>query len=196
MKILSEGDKGLALAPGRGKVRVVYRYQDLMLDSGTVVKDVLVGVSEDTGEVLSIPAQSTPRIKLARNSPKEETFSVRIPHELDDLIWLVAAELGANPAKSGAALIRFYLHEAIASASFARRLKRLASDDLAMRASRAKLTLRSDLGLLEELSKVEKNLNVSRSDLVRGAVIAAKEDVLEKRPRRRLEQLRAIAEAV
>jgi hypothetical protein len=97
----------------------VYRYQDLTLDSGTVVKDVLVGVAEDTGEVLSIPSQSTPKIKLARSAAKEETFSVRIPRELDDLIWLMAAELGANPAKFGAALIRFYLHGATANASFA-----------------------------------------------------------------------------
>jgi hypothetical protein len=157
---------------------------------------VLVGVAEGTNEVLAIPAQSTPKIKLARSVAKEETFSVRIPQELNDLIWLVAFELGANPAKFGAALIRFYLHEATERQSLAKRLKRLATDELATRTSKAKLTLRSDLDLLEELSRVEKDHDVTRSDLVRGAVMAAKEDVLEKRPKRRLEQLRAIAEAV
>jgi hypothetical protein len=196
MKILSEGDKGVALAPGRGKVTVVYRYEDLTLDSGVVVKDVLVGVAEDTGEVLAIPAQSTPKIKRSRYAAKEETFSVRIPRELDDLIWLVAFELGANPTKFGSALIRFYLHEATENASFAKRLKRLSSDDLAQRAAKTKLTVRSDLKLLDQLSRIEKDHSVSRSDLVRGAVMAAKEDVLEKRPKRRMDQLRAIAEAV
>ncbi|MGH7460347.1 MAG: hypothetical protein ACREMA_04875 [Longimicrobiales bacterium] len=196
MKILKEGDKGVALAPGRGKVPVVYRYQDLTLDSGAVVRDVMVGLCEHTGVVLTIPAQSTPKIKLARRAAREETFSVRIPHELDDLIWLVSAELGTNPARFGAALIRFYLKEAAASVAFARRLKRLASDDLVTRASKAKLTLRSDPSLLDQLDRLGSEHDVSRSDLVRGAVIAAKEDVLEKKSKRRLEQLRAIAEAV
>jgi len=74
MKILKEGDRSVAIAPGRGKVPVIYRYQDLRLDSGVTVKDVLVGVAEGTGEVLTIPAQSAPRIKLARSRAKEERF--------------------------------------------------------------------------------------------------------------------------
>jgi hypothetical protein len=65
-----------------------------------------------------------------------------------------------------------------------------------MRAARSKLTLRSDVDLLDALRKVEKDHDVTRSDLVRGAVLAAKEDVLEKKPRRRMEQLRAIADAI
>ncbi len=63
----------------------MFEYRDLILDSGGVVKDVLVGVAEDTREVLSIPAQSTPRIKLARHAAKDETFSVRIPFEVNDV---------------------------------------------------------------------------------------------------------------
>ncbi len=66
MKIIQAGEKGVALAPERGKVPVAFEYRDLILDSGVVVRDVLVGVAEDTGEVLTIPAQSTPQIKLAR----------------------------------------------------------------------------------------------------------------------------------
>ena len=77
MRIIQEGDRGVALAPDRGKVPVVYRYRDLVLDSGVTVKDVLVGVDEATDEVLAVPAQSTPKIKLARQASKEETFSVR-----------------------------------------------------------------------------------------------------------------------
>ena len=196
MKILKEGDRSVAIAPGRGRVPVVYQYQDLRLDSGVTVKDVLVGVAEDTGEVLTIPAQSTPKIKLARTQAKEETFSVRIPRELGDLIWLVAFELHANPVKLGAALIRFYLHEATESPPFAKRLKRLAATELAQRSSTSKITLRSDFDLLDRLADVEETHDVTRSDLVRGALLAAKEDVLEKKPKRRLGQLQAIADAL
>jgi predicted DNA-binding protein len=196
MKIIEEGTRGVALAPERGKVPVVFEYRDLTLDSGVVVKDVLVGVAEDTGEVLTIPAQSTPRIKLARLAAKDETFSVRIPFELNDVLWGVSHELGANPTKFNSALIRFYLHEATDSRTMARRLKRLSTSDLAAKSSRTKLTLRSDSDLLERVKQVEEREGVSRSELVRGAVIAMKEDVFDRPRKGRLAQLRAIAEAV
>ena len=196
MKILSEGDAGVALAPGRGRVPVVYRYQDVRLDSGVLVRDVLVGVLEETGEVLSIPAQSTPKIKSARHKAKEETFSVRMPSELDDVLWLVSEELGANPTKFNSAIVRFYLAEAIENASLARRLKRLSLSQLAQRSRRTKFTFRSDRHFLVRVRGVEKDQSVSRSDLVRGAVLAAKEDVFEGKAKRRVERLRAIAHVV
>lgn len=72
MRILQEGEHGTALAPELGRVPVVYRYRDLTLDSGTEVRSVLVGVHEESGDILVIPAQSTPRIKEAREAAKEE----------------------------------------------------------------------------------------------------------------------------
>jgi hypothetical protein len=196
MKFIEEGTRGVALAPGRGTVAVVFEYRDLPLDSGAVVRNVLVGVDEVTGEVLTVPAQSTPRIRLARQAVKDETFSVRIPHELNDVLWGVSAELGANPAKLGAALIRFYLREAADSRTVARRLKRLSLSDLAAKPSKARLTLRSDADLLDRVDQVVVREGVSRSDLVRGAVVAAKEDVFDRPRKGRLAQLKAIAEAV
>ena len=196
MKIIQEGARAVALAPGRGKVPVVFEYRTLTLDSGVVVEDVLVGVAEDTGEVLTVPAQSTPRIQLARQAAKDETFSVRIPRELSDVLWGISHELGANPTKFHSAMIRFYLHEAADDRAMARRLKKLSTSDLAAKAARIKLTLRSDSGLLDRVRQVEEREGVSRSDLVRGAVVAAKEDVFDRPRKGRLAQLRAIAEAV
>ena len=196
MRIIQEGDRGTALAEGRGRIPVVYRYRDLVLDSGLMVKEVLVGVAEDSDEVVVIPAQSTPKIKMTRQAAKLETFSVRIPRELSDVLWGVSYELGANPGKFNSALIRFYLHEAADRPSFARRLKRLSGSDLASKTSRTKLTLRSDGDLLDRVREVEVRERVSRSELVRGAVMAAKEDVFDKPAKNRIAQLRAIAGAV
>ncbi|WP_425154535.1 hypothetical protein [Candidatus Palauibacter sp.] len=67
MKMLREGDCGYALAPGRGRVKVVYEYRTIQLEkSDATVRDVLVGVDAETGEVLTVPAQSTPKLKAAR----------------------------------------------------------------------------------------------------------------------------------
>jgi predicted DNA-binding protein len=196
MKIIREGQTGVALVRERGRVPVVYEYRTLTLDSGVMVKDVLVGVDRETGEVLTLPAQSTPKVKLAREARKDETFSVRIPTELGDVLWGVSYEFGANPTKFISALIRFYLNEAAEEPSVAKRFKRLSTTELASAASRSRLTVRSGAELLRRLTEVEEREGVSRSELVRGAVVAAKEDVFDRPVKSRLAQLRAIAEAV
>lgn len=196
MKIIEEGTRGVALAPDRGRVPVVYQYRDLTLDSGVVVREVLVGVAEDSGEILVLPAQSTPRVQLARQEAREETFSVRIPSELNDILWGASAALGALPGRLNSALIRFYLREAVQRRSTARRLKRLSRTRLADRPSRSRITLRSDAEFLSRMKEVEEREGLSRSDLVRGAVVAIKEDVFDRPRKGRMAQLRAIAGAV
>ena len=57
MKIIQEGEKGVALAPELGRVPVVYEYRDLTLDSGATVRSVLVGVHEESGDVLVVPGE-------------------------------------------------------------------------------------------------------------------------------------------
>ena len=57
MKILREGDRGYALAPERGRVEIVYEYRTVELEnSKATVRNVLVGVDTETGEVLTVPA--------------------------------------------------------------------------------------------------------------------------------------------
>ena len=91
MRILKEGDRGIALAPGEGRVPVVYEYRDITLDSGVTVREVLVGVREDTKDVLVVPAQSAPRIKAQRDAAKDATIEARVPRELEDVLGLIAA---------------------------------------------------------------------------------------------------------
>ena len=67
MKVLRDGDHGYALAPERGRVEIVYQYRTVELDKSTpTVRNILVGVDVETGEVLTVPAQSTPKLKAAR----------------------------------------------------------------------------------------------------------------------------------
>lgn len=196
MEILKEGDRGMALTRERGRVAVVYRYRDLELDSGVKVKNVLVGVDEETDEVLTVPAQSTPKIKRSRDKLKDRTFSVRLPSELDDVLWLVADHFEVNPAKFSPALLRFYLDEAIDNPALVRRLRKLSRRPIARCEFRQKVTLRTRSELIERLKSVAEESDVTRSDLVRGAVIAAKEDVLDGRAKRRTANLKSVAAAI
>lgn len=187
----------MALAPRLGRVPVTYRYQDLRLDSGLVVPNVLVGVHEDSDQVLVIPAQSAARIKEGREAAKEEVLEARLPRELEDVLALLAERYHVNTRRFSPALIRFYLHSATEQPPLARRLSRLARMPLAQGRQAARIKVRCELRLMVGLERLAGSLtSVSVSDLVRGAIVAAKEDVLDGRAHRRTAQLEAVAAAV
>jgi hypothetical protein len=197
MKIFQQGDHGVAIAPELGRVRVVYRYRKLTLESGIEVENVLVGVHQDTGEVLVIPAQSAPRIKEAREGAKAAVLEARIPRELKDVLELLADRYGVTPKKFTPALIRFYLHSAAAHPPLARRLGRLSRGHLAKGTLSGRSRVRCGPRLSADMAQLAGAFEeTSLSDLVRGAILAAKEDVLDKRSMRRTEQLEAVAAAV
>lgn len=197
MRIIQEGERGVALAPKVGRVPVVYRYRDLTLDSGVLVKDVLVGVHEETDQVLAIPAQSTPRIKEARETSKEDVLEARVPRELEDVLALLADHFRVTVKKFSPALIRFYLHSAIEHPPLARRIDRLSRGPLARGRLRSRIRVRCEARLCAEVERLANGFDQSsQSDLVRGAILAAKEDVLDRRARGRAEKLRAVAAAI
>lgn len=198
MRILRAGDKGEALAPGRGRVPIVYEYRTVHLEeTGVDVPDVLVGVCAETGEILTIPAQSTPRLRRARRASKEETFQVRLPAQLQDALWLLADHYQARAKKFAPALIRFYLEQAVAQRGLARRLARLSRSPTAVDGPRRRLTVRTDARLLRNVDRLMSEMNgISRSDLVCGAIVAAKQDVLDGRAPARADKLGAVARAV
>lgn len=198
MKILREGDRGYALAPERGRVESVYEYRTVELErSKATVRNVLVGVDTETGEVLTVPAQSTPKLKAVREAKKAEVMSVRMPRELDDVLHLVADRYRVAPRQFAPAVIRYYLTLARVDAGMARRLNTLSRSRLATGRCRKDLRLRVPPELLAWLRDVAVATGgATRSAMVRGAIVAAKEDVLDDRARKRQRHLEAIARAV
>lgn len=198
MRILRVGDRGKALARERGLVPIVYEYRTVRLqESGVDVSNVLVGVCEETGQVLIIPAQSTPKLKEARAATKVETCQVRLPRQLHDILWLLADHYRAEGSKFWPALVRFYLAEAVRQRRLAARIARLSKTALASEGPKSRFTVRCERSLLLEVDKLAKEFSgVTRSDLIRGAIVAAKDDVLGKRSRTRAKKLEAIACAV
>ena len=197
MRILRDGDAGVALAKGRGRVPIVYRYRDFELESGTRIRNVLLGVDPTTGEVLVVPAQSTAKIRAAR-AAKDESVEARISAELEDVIALIADRYDANPKKIGPAIVRYYIGRASKSRRLEGRLKRLANTGLAKCTRRVawKVRLRSDhAAWLQRVA--DREPAVTQSDMVRGILVAAKEDVLDaSTPSRRTRELEAAALAV
>ncbi len=198
MRILRAGDTGTALAPGRGQVQVVYEYRTVRLEESDVtVRDVLVGVDPGTGEILTFPQQSTPKLKAARDSRKDETLPVRLPAQLFDVLGLLADFYGVQQRKLAPALIRMYLAEATGRRQLASRLVRLSKTRLAEGTPKRSLKVRSTQQLLDKVNALADAVDgTSRSDFVRGAIIAAKQDVFDDYAPRRAERLEAVARAI
>lgn len=104
--------------------------------------------------------------------------------------------LEANPSKFGPAAVRFYLHEALHDDRLARRLTTLSRHRIACGRASKKLTLRADADLLESVGVLSRRQASTRSDLVRGAVVAMKEDIFDGRAPRRRDRLEAVARAL
>lgn len=194
MTFLREGDRGKALAKGRGWVPITYMYRSVRLKkTGIDVPNVLVGVDDDTGETLVIPSQSTPRLKAARQAVKDDVVQVKIPHELDDMLVVIADRLEAPPKKFTPALLRYYLSEAAESSKLAGRLVRLSKGSLAKGPTGCKLSFRSSPRFKARVTSAS---GANISVLTRGAIVAAKEDVLDGKSKLRSDKLKAVAKAI
>ena len=195
MRVLQAGDTGTAICPlCETHVRIRYEYRPFRLEeTGVEVDHVLVGVCQDCGDTVTVPAQSTPRLKAARRK-KEETIEARVPRPLEDLIYAVAEKVGTSAEEFRSQLVRYYLLEVAEKAETARRVGRLAASDLARARKEARISVRVDPSLLERAMEAAAEQGVqTQSDLVRGLVLAGAEDVLEGRASRRRRELEKIA---
>ena len=94
-------------------------------------------------------------------------------------------------------MIRYYLTSASHNAGLTRRIGRLSKDRLASGRLERNLRLRVDRDLHDWVSTTAASTEgVNQSDLIRGVIVAVKQDVLEGRAKRRRKELEAIALAV
>lgn len=190
MRILKEGERESAICPGcERRVSIRYEYQVVRLEAtGVDVPDVLVGVCTECDEVVSIPAQSTPKLKEAREG-KEVVLQAHLPRQLHDVLFLIADRLNAREDSFTPWMLRFYLRELARSHRFAEHVARLARDDLAGGGRTVRRSFRVSRTLLDAAWTGARAAGIrTKADMVKGVIIAAKQDVLEEssaRARRR-----------
>lgn len=195
MRLFQEGDTGSALCPAcTERVPIRYEYRTFRLEKSDVdIENVLLGVCEQCDEPVTVPAQSTAKLKAARRK-KEETVEARVPRVLEDLAYAIAAEVGTSAAEFRNQLVRYYLLEIGEKSETARRVARLANTELAQSKKEARISVRVDTSVLERaMERASKEGVDSQSDLVRGLLLAGAQDVLEGRASRRRRELEKIA---
>lgn len=195
MKILKEGDQATGLCEScKTRNPIIYRYRSVYLKKTEVdISHVLVGVCDVCDEIVSIPAQSFPRLKEAREKA-EKKIEVRIPYELDDIIRLISDAYDVSDAEFRSSLLRFYLYKFVQHDSLVRRVKRLSEDELALQKSRARVSMRVSDTLWNDAWSTAYQAGLdSWSAIIKGLILAAGEDVLDERAPKRKEELECIA---
>jgi hypothetical protein len=173
------------------KVRT-YHSQEMGVD----VPGMLVDVCDRCDNIAAIPAQSSARYREAWVPFKEEQLEARIPTHLEDVIYLIAREFHVSVQAFRPAVLRFYLAEMAVDASLAERARLLSQSDLADAPARARVSLRVPAELLAVAREQARAAGIARdSDLVRGLLLAAKEDVLDGRHPGRILKLGGAAQA-
>lgn len=184
MHLWKEGERSQAVCRACEKrVETRFELRDVPLpESGITVPEVLVAVCGECDGIAAVPAQSAPRLKEARERRKAETLETRIPPHLDDVVHLLSDHYATAVAHFRPALLRFYLSEVAGDEALANRVRELAATELAQGRARARVSLRAPEELMRSVRDRSRQVGIATdADLIRGILLAAKEDVLERK---------------
>lgn len=196
--LVREGDTSQAICPRcKAIVTTTFRTRTYRLvSSGVDVPGALVAVCDRCDNVAAIPAQTSSRIGEALQRRKEESLEARIPTHLEDVTRLMARKFEASVQTFRPSVLRFYLRELASDPEFAERVQRLAQSEMARAPARARISLRTPEPLLSEAREQARKAGITTdAEMLRGLLLAAKEDVLDDGHRERTLRLGGAAQA-
>jgi hypothetical protein len=196
-KFWRAGDRSRAICEKCGLVETRYEYRTFPLENPRVdVPDVLVGVCSVCDEIVTVPYQSSPKLNEARKAA-EAPLEARIPKHLEDVLAVVASHYGRNDSEFRGVILRYYLHAMGESDALARHIRDLASGELAQGTADERLSVKVQQPVLTRAWETARNAGVrSKTDMVKGAIIAAAEDLESLEGQKRRETLVEMAASV
>ncbi len=142
--------------------------------------DVLVAVCVQCDGIALIPHQSAPKLREAIQNPKE-TLNVRIPGHLEDVLDLLIERVAHGWKHGRSPVLRYLLHEFGNSPMYAHRVRAHLRNDLAQGPANRDVSVRVPTYILVAVDQMAALVGIeSRSEVLRGILASAKEDVLEE----------------
>jgi len=184
MVIHSEGEKSRAVCERcRGVVTTTFRYAPFRVN-GARIPDVLQGFCDQCGDAVSLPHQSTFRIREYRQT-HSRSVDVRVPrHHIDILLAIGGVHhVSAKPNLLCRLLSELYLPRMCGPAGRATRRRVMGA--LKQGLARGRCRGRLSYGLPESAYAALRSLSAEEggapSDIVRGIIVTAKQDLLDTR---------------
>lgn len=197
-KFWRAGDRSRAICEHCGRVvETRFEYRTYSLDKPRIdVPDVLVAVCTTCDRTVAVPYQSSPRLNEARKAA-EAALEARIPRHLEDVLAVVASHYGRNDSEFRNVILRYYLHALSESAALAEHIRDLAAGELARGTADERLSLKVQKPVLNRAWDTARNAGMrSKTDMVKGAIIAAAEDLDTRDGKKRRETLAEMAASV
>lgn len=199
MKFFHAGEHSRAICETCAKVHATtFVYRDVPFsDAPGTVKDILVGVCNGCGQVVSIPAQSTAAIRSNRERATE-SIEALLPAS-----YVEALDLACHTIDPLASLdlrkrvLLFYVHQfAVGAINIARLKKGRALSSSATPensgAVRKRLSFKISKAMAQEFEQVVAQAEMNKTDVLRALVAEIKHDVVDQAKASHLALMRTI----
>ncbi len=195
MEIYKEGDKSKAICSHCKKiVPTTFQVRTAQIKDGDEsykVPNVLVGVCDVCESTVSVPQQSFTAVAEVRKKAEKESFDVRLPRHLLDILNNSIAALGVDvSADLRGQLLRLYL--ASCDEKNTSRLKENLKSDLLKGSFKRqnRLSMRMTGQLEDHIEKLIKSCKLKKTELVDSLIVDIKADLLDKKDPVRAKELR------
>lgn len=195
MKIYKVGDTSKAVCHNCKAVKpTTFQLRDIPFSDGEgVVKNVIAGVCDICNEVVSTPPQSTPNIKKSIEE-KRKPVEARVPAHMIDILNCASYDLSGT-VDFVPAMLKFYIHkmssnDKVVSPS---KLGQFLNSELATGKNVKRISIKGgkivkDIDALKGLTKIE-----STTDIIKSVVLKINNDILTKKNKRVIKQLKDVA---
>jgi hypothetical protein len=196
MKILRVGDvKKAACNNCKSFQNVTFRLRDVPFSNASgIVKNVLVGVCDSCDSVVVLPHQSTPLVKRQLEVQQKATES-RVPAHIIDILNLVCVELNGGP-EFIPNLMKFYIHSLANKEISSQGMSKYLNSELAKGKAQKRISIKGRF-VAEELNHLKTITNIkSTTELIKSIVLRINDDVLVKKKKGPIKQLKNIMAAM
>ncbi|HAT3902001.1 TPA: hypothetical protein OPR08_001957 [Citrobacter koseri] len=197
MRIVKEGDKRQVICHNCGRSEATYLLRDVDFDdnSGTV-KNILAAVCDKCNEVVSIPAQSTPKIKAEYKKTKAP-LEVRVPAHYLDVLNIATQKINPELDESfNRYLVLYYIH-ALSTGHYTQQgLSDLLIADFAKAKASKRLSMRVNASQLAALNSIMSTQHLKKNtDVIKAVILKINEDIVQNKGPEKLSELRNVAAA-
>ncbi len=197
MRIVKEGDKRQVICHNCGRSEATYLLRNVdFSDKSATVKNILAAVCDKCHDVVSIPAQSTPKIKAEYNKIKS-SVEVRVPAHFLDVLNVATQKI--NPALDESfnrSLILYYIHALNSGRYDQHGLSKFLNDEFAKAKASKRISMKINTNQLDELNAIMERQKLKKNtDVIKAVIMKINEDIVQNDKPEQLSELRNVAAA-
>lgn len=197
MKIVKEGDKRQVVCPNCGLTHATYTLQDIHFsDQSGTVKNVLAAVCDTCNTVVSIPKQSTAKVRAEYNKSRTPV-DVRLPAHYLDILTLAAQRIDPSLTDNfNKPLVLYYLHALSSGRYSAVNLNLLLNSEIAKAKASKRFSVKVNENSLKEIKALMETQGLkNNTDVFKTVILKINEDIVQPKNPKNLPELQSFAAA-